>query len=286
MLEVLRGLQIEGGAARAVEDTLAAEHPLQVTVNGTPFTVTMRTPGDDRLLVRGLLHTEGVVADRHAEIRWTPGPADPDGAWRSLDARIDPALLAPGFPLRRSLLSTSSCGICGTTDVADTAAEGAALAALAPDERLDPAAIPGILETMRRHQIAFDGSGGTHAAALFDATGAVLVVHEDIGRHNAVDKAVGWMLEQPSGARARGLAVSGRLSYEIVRKAWRAGLPVVLAVSAPSSLAVHTAERLGISVLAFCREGRATIYSRAGNVRLPEEALGPIGRMGPIGRGE
>ena len=256
-------LRHDRGSLEPVRDVLALEAPLQVSVNGVAFTVTMRTPGDDRRLARGLLHAEGILAEDAAP-EWASCVDERLRLVRSIDARVDPAHVLREFENDRALLSTTSCGLCGVRDAGQI---GADLPPLTVDgEVLDPARIPAMLDTMRARQDAFERSGGCHAAAAFTLCGEMLALAEDVGRHNAVDKVVGALLEEGVLARARVLLVSGRLSYEIVFKAWRARLPWLLAVSAPSSMAVLMGERLGICVAGFCRGERATFYSHAARV--------------------
>lgn len=259
------GQQYADGVGAPVEDALVVEAPLHIKVNGEAFTTTMRTPGDDRALTRGLLYTEGIVTDPNAALSFRE-IADPEsGLAACVEVTLDARDIEKEVDGRRSLLSGSSCGVCGTRDPADIAVYGPPLDTGAA-HKLEVALIPVLLDRMKAKQVAFDESGGSHAAAIYDESGEVLAVREDIGRHNAVDKAVGSLLEAGRLADGRILFVSGRLSYEIIYKAYRAAIPFVLAVSAPSSMAVETAERLGMSVVAFCRDGRATVYSCGENV--------------------
>ncbi|MEQ8821615.1 MAG: formate dehydrogenase accessory sulfurtransferase FdhD [Sumerlaeia bacterium] len=260
MLEKAPATRFRLGRPEAVIDRLTMEAALELAVNGEPFTVTMRTPGDERLLARGLLHTEGVVSDPRATIAWREELYDGTRIVRRIDATVPPGALVLDFAGKRALLSTSSCGICGKLDIAATGLEGCPVK-LTHGDRLDVARVPEMMRRLRAEQEAFEFTGGSHAAALFTPGGEFLALFEDIGRHNAVDKAVGWMIERRVAPRARVLAVSGRVSYEIVAKAYRAQIPFLLAVSAPSGLAVQMAKQFGITLLAFCRDDRATAYS-------------------------
>lgn len=258
------GLQYNGGLPRSVRDALTVEAPLQILINGEPFTITMRTPGEDPALARGLLHTEGLIEDPAAPIAMEEDPGEVGRAGR-VHVTVEGKWLVRDFAHRRSVLSTSSCGLCGKKEL-DDVEMGPCPIRLAPARRLPVEGIGPMLDTMRRAQETFERSGGSHAAAVLTVEGGLLALSEDIGRHNAVDKAVGRLLLDGQLARAEVLLVSGRLSYEIVYKAWRAGIVHLLSVSAPSNLAVETGGRLGMTIAGFCREGRATIYTHPENV--------------------
>ena len=259
------GVRFSGATGERVVDRLTSEAPLHLKVNGVSYTTTMRTPGDDEALARGLLFTEGIVTDLDAPMRFD-AIADPEtGGCACLEIQIDEALLNVSVEGRRSMLSASSCGVCGTRDPADIEVYGPPLP-VSTGEKLDVTRIPALLKAMEDAQAGFASTGGSHAAAAFTSDGAALVVREDIGRHNAVDKAIGWLLNAGRLAEASVLLVSGRVSYEIVYKAYRAGIPFLLAVSAPSSMAVETAERLGMTIVGFCRGDCATVYSKMENV--------------------
>ena len=264
-------VRVQAGQASPVQDALAVEAPLQMTLNGRPWSITMRTPGEDPWLVRGLLYTEGLIAAGSPECLLTEiAAADREPA--TVAVTIPEIYLCERFFNRRTLAATAACGICGRLDMSDLGDERA----LAPPvQPLDPARLAPMMAAMRATQNAFASSGGCHGAALFDDTGTLLAASEDVGRHNAVDKVIGRLLAEGRLPTAHSLLVSGRLSFEIVHKAWRAGLLFLAAVSAPSSLAVTAAERLGICLLAFCRDGRATAYSHVEYLTLPG---GPDGR--------
>lgn len=244
---------------QAVEEALAVEAALELRINETPFTTTMRTPGDERALARGLLLTEGIVPDLRAPLDWRE-VADPEtGFVARLDISVDAQWIARPFESRRAQMATSSCGFCGTREARDLAIADDA-PRLAPAD-FDITQAPGFFAAMRAGQRGFAETGGSHAAALFDCRGKTLAVCEDVGRHNAVDKAVGTLALHGTLREARVLAVSGRVSYEIVYKAFQARVPVLLAVSAPTSLAVETARRCGMTLIGFCRETRGTLYA-------------------------
>lgn len=261
--------RLDGDALSEVPECVVEEGPLSIRVNGKPFTVTLRTPGDDRALVLGLLFSEGLVdtpedllslyEDENAE--GAPGAATWSAyvkARPSIDAKLS----------NRSLASTSSCGFCGKTEW-DGEAEGATCI---PDTVSFPGSTPvttsfleSCFRTMRERQDLFGATGGSHAAALFGEDGTLLSFGEDAGRHNAVDKATGrlWGSTKPGTPPARPmlLCVSGRVSYEIASKALRAGVAVLAAVSAPSSMAVEYCRENGITLIGFCRGTRATVYA-------------------------
>ena len=268
----VRAVAVRPGRHLELPEHLATEEPLEIRAAGpgqepAPVAVTMRTPGHDLELAVGFLATEG-LADP-AAVAGVGYCADVDPELRfntvlvSLRHRFD-------GPPRRDFLSTSSCGVCGKGSIdqvalaCPTVPEGAQVAA---------SVLVGLPDALRAHQRVFDRTGGLHAAGLFEADGTVVVVREDVGRHNAVDKVVGATALGRAGAAAPGtrvLAVSGRVSFEIVQKAAMAGIGVLAAVSAPSSLAVSAAERLGVTVAGFVRGDRCNIYSRPGRVLLDQ----------------
>lgn len=265
------GWQVTGGAWRAVADAVTAEAALEVRLNGRSFTVTMRTPGADRELVRGLLLAEGVLGREGftaAAFACDVVEREADGTTRTVDVRLPPLMLCEQLFDRRSLTATASCGLCGQRRLDDLPdnlqplrdrAEHADPGSVG--RRFDPARLADCFATMGRAQEAFRASGGCHAAAAFDVHGDCLAVHEDVGRHNAVDKVLGALALAGTLDAAHLLTVSGRVSYEIILKAWRGGVPLLAAVSAPSSLAVDTATAAGLTLLGFCRGDRATVYT-------------------------
>ena len=248
------------GAVTTETDLIAAEEPLEIRVDGRPVAITMRTPGHDLELVAGFLFTEGVIDgpdDIHA-LAHVDDPSSPRG--NTVDT-----VLAAGVPAGRrhnadrAMYASSSCGVCGKQTLDR-------LMTIAPplERHLDPApelltVLPGRL---REEQAVFDQTGGLHAAALFTPEGDLEVAREDIGRHNAVDKVVGWrLLADRVPVDDRILMVSGRVGFEIVQKALVARIPVVAAVGAPSSLAVQLANRAGMQLIGFLRDGRYNRYS-------------------------
>ncbi|WP_433558171.1 formate dehydrogenase accessory sulfurtransferase FdhD [Pseudonocardia xinjiangensis] len=256
-------------------DSIAVEEPLELRVAGKPLAVTMRTPGHDVELAHGFLLTEGVIgsaADISTARYCDSVDADGRNTYNVLDVGLAPGVPAPDPGVERNFYTTSSCGVCGK----------ASLDAVRLKSRHSPAADPtqvsaevlaGLPDALRRRQQVFDRTGGLHAAALFTADGDLLVVREDVGRHNAVDKVLGWALLQGRiPASGCVLTVSGRTSFELAQKAVMAGVPVIAAVSAPSSLAVELAEECGLTMAGFIRDGSMNIYTRTDRILLPESA--------------
>ncbi|HWH26118.1 MAG TPA: formate dehydrogenase accessory sulfurtransferase FdhD [Pseudolysinimonas sp.] len=254
-----------GSAAIRREDNLAVEEPLEIRVAGSALTITMRTPGHDFELATGFLVSEGVIAHDHQvqAIRYCAGgPVDGENTYNVLDVALAPGVALPDPSLERNFYMTSSCGLCGkaSIDAVRTLSEHP----VASDELRVPAALLATFpDLLRAGQDAFDKTGGLHAAALFNGvTGEMLVLREDVGRHNAVDKVVGWALgERLLPLRNMVLMVSGRASFELTQKASMAGIPVLAAVSAPSSLAVDLASEVGLTVVGFLRGQSMVVYS-------------------------
>ncbi len=240
----------------AVSDALTVEHPLSISINDAPFTLTMQTPGNELALVRGLLFTEGVYKMKSGSLRVEILEKSDTGFISKVNVVIPENDIDQSQLNKRNLLSVASCGICGKTELNFPDEPQ-----LASSTGLNMSQIDGMFEIMSDAQNAFIQSGGCHASAAFDKSGMMLSIMEDIGRHNAVDKVIGDLLNNAQLKNASYLLVSGRVSYEIVSKVFMAGIPFLLAVSAPSTLAVDFAKELGITLLGFCREGRATVYS-------------------------
>jgi FdhD protein len=249
-------IRITNGDARHVEDALTLEHPLSISINGTPFTLTMQTPGNEYELTRGLLFTEGVYKRKSGQLSFEVKERSEQGFISKVDLRIGEEDLDQSQLNKRNLLSVASCGICGKTEL-----EFPRDQQLENSTTLPAIQIQEMFAKMADAQSAFIRSGGCHAASIFDKDFSMLSVMEDIGRHNAVDKVIGDLLNSNSLNQAKFLLVSGRVSYEIVAKSFMAGIPFLLAVSAPSTLAVDFAKELGITLMGFCREDRATVYS-------------------------
>ena len=280
----------EGSSVTQRPETLVVEEPLEIRLNGTPLTVTMRTPGSDVELAQGFLLTEGVIAGRDdvLTVRYcrgegqdvrttkpgrgtTPGeePDSQDGlnTYNVLDVTLAPGVPMPDVDVRRNFYTTSSCGICGKASLDAVAT----ISRHCPGD--DPTVVPAETLTampgqLRAAQKVFASTGGLHGAALFTADGTLLVVREDIGRHNAVDKVLGWAVEQnriPLSGTV--LLVSGRASFELAQKTVMAGVPIMAAVSAPSSLAVDLASQSGVTLVAFLRGDSMNIYSRPDRIK-------------------
>jgi FdhD protein len=266
-----------GSGADRRADTLAVEEPLEIRVGGVPLAVTMRTPGNDVELAAGFLVSEGVIVrgeDFSSAIHCGgPGLSTGSGIGSASEGNTYNVLdvtLAPGVPApvpNRNFYTTSSCGVCGKASI-DAVQTVSSYDVSADESSVGVIALTGLPERLRAQQAAFDKTGGLHAAALFDAaTGELLVLREDVGRHNAVDKVIGWAaLNHRLPLRATVLQVSGRASFELVQKAVMAGIPILAAVSAPSSLAVELADSAGLTLVGFLRGQTMNVYSRADRV--------------------
>lgn len=241
-----------------IVDALTIEEALQININNKPFTVSMRTPGNDVSLVRGLLHAEGVINNIDFIPEISLKKENEKGIVTIVNVNIPEEELGEGYSNSRSLLSVSSCGICGKTELGDLAFIGKTID---DNDKIDIGLIHNLFNKMNNFQFDFRKSGGTHAAAAFNLNGDLLAAMEDIGRHNAVDKIIGKLINDKKLNEAKIMTVSGRISYEIVIKCFKARIPFLAAVSAPSSLAVDYAKELGITLFAFCRDERATCYS-------------------------
>ncbi|MCB0463510.1 MAG: formate dehydrogenase accessory sulfurtransferase FdhD [Flavobacteriaceae bacterium] len=241
-----------------IVDALTVEEALQININNKPFTVSMRTPGNDIDLIRGLLHAEGVINNTKLIPEVSLKKENDKGIVTIVNVNIPEDELGKGYSNSRSLLSVSSCGICGKTELGDLTFIGKTID---DKDKIDIGLIHKLFNKMNNFQFDFRKSGGTHAAAAFTLEGKLLCAMEDIGRHNAVDKIVGKLINGKELNNAKIMTVSGRISYEIVIKCFKARIPFLAAVSAPSSLAVDYAKELGITLFAFCRDQRATCYS-------------------------
>ncbi len=251
----------DDGKLRRKDDYLAAEEPLEIRVGDQPLSVTMRTPGHDLELAAGFLFTESLIQER-SQLTTLESPAQENGSRSSnvIQAQLSPEAVPDMEKMRRHFFAASSCGICGKASIEGIRAR--ALAAPNPDFRLDAEILVRLPEKLRSAQDVFERTGGLHAAALFNPAGELLVLREDIGRHNAVDKVIGWaLLENRLPIANSVLLVSGRGGFEIVQKAIVAGLPVLASVSAPSSLAVQLARELRLTLIGFLRGRRFVIYS-------------------------
>ncbi len=264
-----RATHLDATGAEKRAETLVVEEPLEIRVNGTPITVTMRTPGSDVELAQGFLLTEGVIGTRDdvLTVRYCRGATENGtNTYNVLDVTLAPDVPVPDVDVTRNFYTTSSCGVCGK----------ASLEAVRLISRYCPGDDPSTVAAdtlsampprLREAQKVFASTGGLHGAALFTTDGTMLVVREDIGRHNAVDKVIGWALEQNRiPLTGTVLLVSGRASFELTQKSVMAGIPVLAAVSAPSSLAVDLASQSGLTLVAFLRGDSMNVYTRPDRV--------------------
>ncbi|MCV7032009.1 formate dehydrogenase accessory sulfurtransferase FdhD [Mycobacterium sherrisii] len=261
---VARRLTTEASTIR--RETLVVEEPLEIRIGGRAITVTMRTPGVDMELAQGFLLTEGIVAHRDdvLAMRYCAGGRAGDGTntYNVLDVTLNPNVPAPVVDIGRNFYTTSSCGVCGKASL-----EAVRVTTRHPvtgrGPRVAAATLTDMPRQLRSAQKIFTATGGLHGAALFEPDGTMLVAREDIGRHNAVDKVIGWAVEREriplSGAV---LLVSGRASFELTQKCVMAGIPVLAAVSAPSSLAVDLAAESQVTLVAFLRGESMNVYTR------------------------
>lgn len=251
----------DNGQLRRKDDYLASEEPLEIRVGDQPLSVTMRTPGHDLELAAGFLFTEGLVQSGEQIISLQPVvPSEVPDSGNVVQATLVPEATPDFAKMRRHFFASSSCGICGKASI--DAVRSRLLTAPNSDFRFDPELLVGLPEVLRSEQDVFRRTGGLHAAALFDSSGALQVLREDIGRHNAVDKVIGWALMIGRVPLTESvLLVSGRGGFEIVQKSIAAGIPIVASVSAPSSLAVQLARELRLTLIGFLRGRRFVIYS-------------------------
>jgi FdhD protein len=265
--------RIEVGADGTVvtrrPDTVTAEEPLEVRVAGKALAVTMRTPGDDFDLALGFLVTEGIISgagDVATLMHCQDEGEDGRPTYNVVDVVLQPGVALPDVSLERSFYTTSSCGVCGKASL-DAVRLRSRFDVATDRAAWSPELLLTLPDALRAHQKVFDRTGGLHAAGLFTAAGELLAVREDVGRHNAVDKLVGWAArEQRLPLTGCVLMVSGRASFELTQKALMAGIPCLAAVSAPSSLAVDLATESGMTLVGFLRPPRMTVY--AGQERL------------------
>ncbi len=260
MTEAVEIRRVDGEGRSTMADAIAVEEPLEIRVGGRSVAVTMRTPGHDAELATGFLMTEGVIRSAKDIIE----VAHCESGQARQTGNVVNVFLAAGVQvdfqrLTRHVFASSSCGLCGKTAI------DAVIQNHPPVDsslRISATILELLPEKLRTSQKAFDATGGLHAAAIFDNTGRMLVAREDVGRHNAVDKVIGWALQQGmTPLNGLVLLVSGRVSYEIVQKALAAGLPLICAVSAPTSLAVELARESGLTLVGFLRGRTMNLYS-------------------------
>lgn len=254
------GLLVSKENQSKVSDNIVIEAALQININNESYTVVMRTPGNDSELIRGLLYAEDIYRGRKNLLLEII--EEKSNGFSIINATIPPEKLGKGYLNKRTLLSVSSCGICGKQELSQLKLIG---------DVLKNSSVPTIenvtkmFSNMRKHQAVFESTGGSHAAAIFDKDYNFLTIKEDIGRHNAVDKVVGRLINENKIIDAKYMLVSGRVSYEIVSKAFFAKIPVIIAVSACSSLAIDYAKEFGICLIGFTRDHKMTIYSAPNN---------------------
>ncbi len=258
-----RVTRISDGSRDVRFDVLAAEEPLEIRVGGRPLAVTMRTPGNDYELAAGFLVTEGLVAGGSGIARISYCPGEDQQEFNVLDVTLAPGVAAPPAEAARPFVTTSSCGLCGKAGIETVRTKSR------HDVAGDPLTVAASLlcelpARLRGAQKVFDRTGGLHAAGLFDARGDLVCLREDVGRHNAFDKVIGWAaLAGRLPLRSHIIVASGRASFELTQKAVMAGIPFLAAVSAPSNLAVELADEVGMTLVGFLRGETMNVYSGA-----------------------
>lgn len=272
-----RVIRIRDGAVTTRPDTLVAEEPLEIRLGGKALAITMRTPGDDFALAAGFLVSEGVLgsADELRSIVYCAGATDGGtsrasaaergggvNTYNVVDVQLAPGVELPDITLERNVYTTSSCGLCGKASLDAVRTTARFPIADTPPVRVEPELLAVLPDRLRAAQQVFDRTGGLHAAALFSPEGELMDIREDVGRHNAVDKLVGRALQNDRLPLSQSiLLVSGRASFELAQKAVMAGIPVLAAVSAPSSLAVDLAVESGLTLIGFLRGSSMNVYA-------------------------
>lgn len=261
---------MEAGSSEATDDVLVAEEPLEIRLGHGPLddrsemrlSVTMRTPGSDEELALGFLFSEGLIADPSEVVRIVPcEDVKPEERGNVVRAELHPSIVLGPQRWQRNFYTTSSCGVCGKSSI--EAVHTQCRRSITPFGPIDGEVIVRLPDRMREAQTVFRYTGGIHAAALFDRSGNLLLLREDVGRHNAVDKVIGAMLRSGIPAEEKILLVSGRAGFELVQKCMVAGIPLMAAVGAPSSLAVDLARSRGMLLIGFLRGDRFNIYAGA-----------------------
>lgn len=276
-----RIIVIESGERRRKSDLLATEEPLEIQLSSGEETrtvaITMRTPGNDYELAAGFLYNEGIIHAKHELVQMTycVGSNRQLQEYNSLDVRLQGERLPELAQLERHFFTNSACGICGATMLDDLRSRNLPLIPNGPQVR--PSILTELPQALQDGQQLFERTGGLHAAALFDASGQLLALREDVGRHNALDKLIGWgLLNGQLPFHNKIILVSGRASYELLQKCLVAGAPIFCAVSAPSSLAVELAEAFGITLVGFLRGERFNVYTGAERI---EDSHGDRGEI-------
>jgi FdhD protein len=277
--QMVREVAVRRVGAGGTTDVVATEEPLEIRLGYSrrdgsraeeSVSVTMRTPGHDEELAVGFLFTEGIVRGR-AEVEGVVarGQPAPDGLINPVRVELAPGVKVDFKRLERHFYTTSSCGVCGKASIDAVAVQGRYDVG-AMEFSIGAAALGGVLDALKERQTVFDQTGGLHASGLFDSTGRVVGVREDVGRHNALDKLIGGaLLADRLPLAAHGILVSGRASFELMQKAKIAGCPFVAAVGAPSSLAVDLAIEFGMTLVGFLKPGRFNVYNRADRIGRP-----------------
>jgi len=265
---------VESGGMRVRPDMLATEEPMEIRLLAGPtkqtVAVTMRTPGADFELAAGFLYGEGIISspDDILKISYCVDPdIDAEQQYNIVNVELRSGTEFDLRPLERHFYTTSACGVCGKASLEQLELRGCPV--ISPGPEVSAETIYSLPETLREAQGLFDATGGLHAAALFDGEGELLALREDVGRHNAADKLVGWaLLEGRLPLAEHVVLVSGRSSFEIMQKCLTAGVPIVCAISAPSSLAVDVAREFGLTLVGFLRGGKFNVYAGADRVRI------------------
>ena len=266
---------VEDGRMRVRPDTLATEEPMEIRLlfgdMKQTVAVTMRTPGADFELAAGFLYSEGIVSSTDDILKISycvDSDLDAEQQYNIVNVELRGNREYDFRPLERHFYTTSACGVCGKASLEQLELRGCPI--IPPGPTLTARTIYGMPEKLREAQGLFDATGGLHAAALFDKNGELIALREDVGRHNATDKLVGWaLLEERLPISDHVVMVSGRSSFEILQKCLTAGVPIVCAISAPSSLAVDVAKEFGMTLVGFLREGRFNVYAGSDRI-LPE----------------
>lgn len=263
-------LFVENGVIHGRKDVLATEEPLEILLRAgeeqRTLAITMRTPGNDYDLAAGFLYNEGIIHNKLDISLMTYCVDGNQQEYNSLRVQQQSDIFPPLQQLERHFFTNSACGVCGTTLLDDLSERD--LPPIPAGPIAEPSLITSLPDKLRGSQELFESTGGLHAAALFDLNGNLLAVREDVGRHNALDKLIGWgLLNDQLPFHDRVLMVSGRASYELLQKSFVSGVPIFCAVSAPSSLAVEVAERFGITLIGFLRGNHFNIYTGSERIK-------------------
>jgi len=260
---IYEAIKTKNNSNNKIVDDLVIEAALQININSEPYTVVMRTPNDDENLIRGLLYAEDIYKGNAKLVLEII--EEKNNGFSIINVTISKEILGKGYLNKRTLLSVSSCGICGKQKIDDIEFTGSAIHS---EQKLALTTIKTKYLKMKSAQQLFRTTGGSHATSAFDTHGNLLSIKEDIGRHNALDKVIGDLLKKEKLKKVTCILVSGRVSYEIVSKAFIAKIPIIVAVSACSSLAVDYAKEFGLCLIGFSRNGKATIYANPNYIKL------------------